>query len=329
LFISPKVKDEQLTLSPISAKTLSMKNLFFLCSFFLIASPLFADYDLENVSCWEIEQAGRQAEYPYRIEVSGDWVGDSKFTKDSVDGDHIRYGYLEAEFQVTAYRQDCFEQGLLLALSYEQSRIDWECNPFFDRRNFNTASLSLLFFTHRFTDWSWVGQLRYNIDADNWDFVDYATYDWLLWGRYAFRPLLGLHAGLYAQTGIHLPQLLPVIGFDYIFRERWKLAAIFPLNLSLQYAIDGFWTLRIAGRWWNDRHRVGKHEHLHKAIWRYTNYGVELGALYDIAWGWQAEFHSGCAFGGRVKVANRRGHNTHTLRFKPAPYFGGEISINF
>ncbi|MCV5665432.1 hypothetical protein OFN50_41045, partial [Escherichia coli] len=59
---------------------------------FSLLCPLLADYDLENVGNWEIEKAGRHTA-PYQIEVSGDWIGDSKFSKDSIEGDHIRYSY--------------------------------------------------------------------------------------------------------------------------------------------------------------------------------------------------------------------------------------------
>lgn len=290
-------------------------------------NPLLADYDMENVGYWDIEAPSKQLA-PYQLEVAGDWIGDSKFTEDSIDGDHIRYGWLEAEFEAVGYYDECHQEGLHVVLSFEQTRLDWDSNPFFDRRNFNTATLSLLGFTHRLCDWAWVGQFRYNIDANNWNFIDTSTYDFLVWGRYAYRRDLGLHVGLFAETGIRWPVVLPVIGFDWRCLRYWTLTCVFPLNISVAYALDNYWNLRLSGRWWNDRHRVGEHEHLHKAIWRYTNYGVEIGADYGIC-GFKADVHGGIAFGGRVKVANHRGHETKTFRFKPAAYFGGEILMEF
>lgn len=300
------------------------KCALFLLPGILAASILCADYDLENVSGWEIVHG---QETPYQFELSGDWVGDSKFTKDSVEGDHIRYGQLEVEFEVAGCYDSCRDEGFNMALSYKLSDLDWECNPFFDRKEFNTASLSLLGFTHRFCNWSWVGQFTYNIDADNWGFIDYSTYDWLAWGRYAYRENLGLHAGVWAQTGIRLPRVLPILGFDWQFRE-WKLSAVFPINISLTYALDNCWSMALRGRWWSDRHRVREHEHHSKAIWRYSNYGLELGVANDSGW-LHTDVHGGCAFGGYVKVANRRGHDIHCFHFKPAAYFGGTIVAQF
>lgn len=293
--------------------------------FLVLLSPLFADYDLENVSGWEIE---RRDFCPYHFEVNGDFVGDSKFTKDSVEGDHIRYGTLEVEFEVAGCYDSCRSEGFDVALSYKYSALDWDCNPFFDRRDFNTACVTLLAFTHRFCNWSWVGQFTYNIDANKWGFIDYSSYDWLAWGCYAWREDIGLHLGVYGQTGLRLPRILPVLGFDWRFHNFWKLSAVFPLNISLSYALDGCWSMALRGRWWSDRHRVGAHEHLSKAVWRYTNYGVELASSY-LSGCLYADLHGGCAFGGNVKVAHRRGKHAHTLHFKPAAYFGGSIVAAF
>jgi hypothetical protein len=305
-------------------------SLFFSFIGFLLAfHPLCADYDLEDVGSWEIEKAGKQGEDPYQAEFSGDWIGDSKFTQDSVEGDHIRYGNLEAELEALGYWDECHREGFKIALSYEQSHLDWASNPFFDRRHFNTASLALLAFTERFCGWTWIGQARYNIDANNWGFVDYSTYDWLVWGRYSYRQNIGLHLGVYAQTGIHLPLVLPIVGLDWQFLRDWKLSCVFPLNISLVYALDACWNLRLGGRWWSDRHRVGKHEHLMQAIWRYSNYGVELGTSCSVSDCLRGDLHAGLAFCGKVKVADRGGHESKTFRFKPAAYFGGELVVNF
>ncbi len=297
-----------------------------LCFLLSAVAPLLADYDLENVSGWEI---GHQVTTPYDLEISGDWIGDSKFTKDSVDGDHLRYETWEAEFEAVAYWDQCHNEGANLAFFYEQSRLEWECNPFFDRRNFNTAGLSLLFYTERFSNWTWVGQARYLIDANNWGFIDYSAYDWLLWGRWSYCEQIGLHAGVFAQTGMRLPLVLPLLGFDWQFQSDWKLALIFPVNLSLTYKLDDCCSISLRGRYWSDRHRVGKHAHLSKAVWRYTNYGAEVGTHYSLNSWLEADLHGGCAFGGKVKVANRRGHETKNFRFKPAAYVGGELVASF
>src|ERR1700722_8884438 len=101
------------------------------------APLLFADYNLENVGGSVIEGIG-EVSSPYQFEVSGDWIGDSKFTKDSVEGDHIRYGTLEVEFEVAGCYDACRGEGFNIALSYEFSDLNWDFNPFFDKSDFNT-----------------------------------------------------------------------------------------------------------------------------------------------------------------------------------------------
>lgn len=292
---------------------------------FLLPALIWADYDLKNVSGWDIHPASGR----YNVDWSADFVGDSKFTKDSVRGDHIRYGTWEAEVEAVAYSNPCQGEGANIALSYDEDYLDWECNPFFDRRTFNTGSLSLLFYTQRIPHWSWVAQATYRINANNWGFLEHTSYDWLVWGRLAFREAIGLHVGLFAQTGLHLPLILPIAGFDWQIADDLKLSLVFPVNLSLDYTIDSCYTLSLRGRWWSSRYRVGEHEHFSKAVWRYTNFGLEGATLYNWNCWLYADFHAGCTFGGRVKVAHRRGRSDHTLHFRPAAYFGGEIVANF
>lgn len=300
--------------------------LLFSFSTFVTAS-LQADYDLDDTSQLQFpsEEKGSQ----FKIELSADWVGKAKFEKHSGRG-HIRYDHAEAQFGAVVLYHDWCKEGLSIRLGYEYTRLDWDKNPFFKRKNYDTAVLTTVFFTERLCDWRWIATLGINFDADKWVFRDYTTYDMLLWGRYNYSSCSHLHLGLYAETGMKLDRVYPVIGFDWCINDRWTLNAVFPLNMSLVYSINDRWSVALAGRIFSDRHRAGKEGYpTKKPVWRYSNAGVELALARNVCNWLVANVHAGYTFGGHLKVANIHTHHSHYLRFKSSGYAGADLTINF
>lgn len=296
----------------------------------LAYSSLQAEFNLEDAGTESYKEIDENApkQGPFTLAASGDWVG-----KSDVHGHHrgtIDYNHQDATAKAIVWYNECYKEGIQVGVSYDHARLNWTRNPFFKKKEYNTFSTLFAFFTHRVSDWNWIASVQYNIDADKWNFNQYSTWDLLLWGRYEHFCNIGIHAGLYAQTGMKLDRVWPVIGFDWKINRKWKLNAIFPLNVSLIYTINHNWALSIAARFFNDRHRAGNEGFYRKALWRYTNGGAEFGVTYT-AWRGRlsANLHAGYTLGGTLRISNMHNHHVHHRRFKDAPYGGFCVTLNF
>ncbi len=293
----------------------------------LSCTALKADYDLDDASSLNIENATSQQQNQFTLKGSGDYICKAKFKEDTPG--HIIFAHAEGEFDAVVWYNEQCQEGVKVSLAYEYSRLDWDDNFFFERKNYNTAAISATYFTHRLTHWRWIASADINLDADKWDFNDYTTYDMLLWGRYQYCCNWGFHFGIYAETGMKLDLVLPVLGFDWQICDGLLLSAVFPVNMSLLYTIDENWSVAIAGRVFSDRHRAGKEGLYEKALWRYSNGGIEGDINYNICDWLTANVHAGYAFGGKLRISSRHNHHVHHERFKGAPYAGGAIAFNF
>lgn len=272
------------------------------------------------------EESGKQ----FRLYFGYDSICDAEF-KDTEehDGEELKYSRGEATLAGVVCYNPCNEEGLVLILGYTNTEIDWGENPFFDQTCFNTARVGIGGFSNRICDWMWQGSVILNADTDHFDLERYLTWDLLLWGRYQYNSCIGLHLGFYAETGMMVDHVYPVIGFDWAASECWKVNAIFPMDISAIYTINQNWSAVGAVRFFHARHRVGKDEELERAIVTYKNSGTELALLYDCADWASANVHVGYANGGRLKVADRDYSNREHFRFKASPYIGGEVKIAF
>lgn len=291
----------------------------------LSLAQLCAEYDLQDFS--SLQMPVRQRAFTLR--GSGDALGKAKIKH---HGDHegkIQYGHAEGEFDAVIYYNDCHQEGISVGVGYEYSNLKWNQNCFFCKRDYNTAFLSTVFFTNRLPSWEWLFSANVNIDANNWEFNTYTSYDLLLWGRYEYNCHIGLHVGVYVETGMKLNLVLPVIGFDWKISDTLYLSAVYPLNISLNYTLNPRWTTAVAIRFFNDRHRAGECGLFYKALWRYCNTGLEAAINYNLCDRLTANLHVGYATGGRLRISNRHNHEAHHIRFNGCGYAGGAITLNF
>jgi hypothetical protein len=88
-------------------------------------------------------------------------------------------------------------------------------------------------------------------------------------------------------------------------------------------------TVSLAGRFFDERHRVKKDEYVSEALWTYRVAGAELAVDYNPTDWLSFNAHVGGTFAGRLKIANR--HYEHRVRYNldGGPYAGGEVSVNF
>lgn len=295
----------------------------------LSISTLYGDVEETAISTEQITKNADDQGGPFTFLLSYDVVGEADFTQRELDDQTLKFQQAEASINSVVYYNKQHEEGVAVGLGYTHNLIDWDENPFFDQTNFNAANVILTGFSKRLQDWDWKAQIYYALDADHTDFDDYSTWDLLLWGRYTYSCLTGIHLGFYAQTGMEADRVVPIFGFDWQFKKEWKLNAVFPVKMSLVYSYDDNWSALLAVRFFSARCRVGKHEALSRAIVEYRNTGLELALRYEWEPRIAADVHVGYTAGGKLKITNRSHNHSSHFDFDGSPYIGAMMNLNF
>lgn len=265
---------------------------------------------------------------PFNFQVLGDYIGKANVR---CPGEHdLQFATALANASFVYYYDPCYQEGLTIGASYMFTRLDWRLNPFFSQKDVDTAILSLGIFTQRLPGWTWRAQISANFDnLQYWNFTDYMNYDLLAWGRYAYCPNIGIHIGFIALTGMKIDRVYPLFGFDWTYNENWKLNLVFPVDLSLIYTINPCWNVALAGRFFNQRHRMKEDQFFPEALWFYTTGGGEFAINYTPTKHLKVNVHGGYNLGGHLKIANRHYHHGQRFRIDGAPYAGAEVDFNF
>jgi hypothetical protein len=270
---------------------------------------------------------------PFSIDLSFEGTGKSKFEHDrcKIPLNDVEFDIAELDASMVFHYNECYKEGLLATVAYTYTRIKWD-NPYFSQNHFDTVSLAIGGFTERAENWLWKGEVRLNADVDYFDISDNLFWNIVLAGRYAYTENIGLNIGFIAFTGMKIDRFYPIIGFDWKINESWRLDLVYPTNIALTYSLSEQWSFDVAGRAFDERHRVGKSK-LHewnKGLIEYRAGGIEIGVNYKTCNGnWLANVHVGEILGGRVRVATKGHHNLKRYTFKNAPYVGGEIAGRF
>lgn len=290
----------------------------------------YADIDPDDFGIEGIDSPIKDAEDgPFKIRFQGDYVRPAK-VKDSFNFHKLTFATAQAEIGMVFYYDECIEEGANVTVFYENSYLEWKSNPFFNQTDYNTAGFTLGAFSKRLANWTWNGQLTVSFDnLKYWNISDYMYYDILLWGRYNVLDNLGFHIGFFAETGMKIDRVYPVIGIDWVYDCHWKLNAIFPLNMSIVYTLDTSWSFALGARIFDERNRVGKNQFLSEGLWHYQAAGAEIGVYYALGKRLTANIHAGSTLGGRIRIGNKNWEHRQRIRLDPAPYAGGEITYNF
>lgn len=296
-----------------------------------MSMPAWADEDIypDDIGSEDIEDATKRSpKTPFSFSGFIDAVGKAKINKGFFKDDDFQFAIANAEAAAVFYYCPAYSEGANIALAYTETYYGWKENPWFDQTHFHTLTLSLGGFTKRLNRWIWRGQVQVNYDGfDKFD-SEYFNYNLLLWGRYEVCRSVGIHMGFFAETGMNMDRIYPVIGFDWQIAKRWKLNAVFPFDMNLQYLFNQNWTFCLAGRTFDSRHRVGPKESHPRYVARYSNFGIEAMIRYE-GYGTIANIHAGFTTGGMFKVANEHNHHPYHYHLDPAGYVGGAIETKF
>ncbi len=308
-----------------------MKKLvqIFFIPFILITQGLHADLESGIFGSEKIVNPEEEASRPFNVTFSYDKICSSKFSNKRFKRESQSFSVAEAEIGAVFYYDKCFEEGAKATLSYTYATFDWKQNPYFEDNHFNTVCFELGFATKRITNWLWQANVSMNQDTDFMNVGRYATYDFLLWGRYNWSRNVGYHVGFLAFTGMNINKVWPLIGFDWVINRKWKLNAVYPVNISLVYQVNKNFSAALAGRAFFNRYRVGRHEALPEAIFEYRNTGAEFALNYDWLPRISMNVHAGRTFGGQIRISNKNHHHTHHLDIDSAFYFGANIDFSF
>lgn len=268
----------------------------------------------------------------WSIDGHYDYIFDSKFNTAGITDQKISFQQGGILLSWNKMLNAC--DGFAIGVGYSYTNLDWEQNPSFSQKNFHDAVLSVSASTHRIPCWEWQANFTLSVDAEEWDFCDYATYTFALWGRYewcpSFCPDLGVHLGFIGRTGLEDDLVLPILGVDFTFCNCWEVNLIFPQDISLIYHYDCNWSFFAAGKYWNSRHRVGKNEPLSRGIFEYRNIGAEVGVAYECGEWLEANFHVGSTIcRSELEISDRNDKNNVERKFKQAPYVGAAAIVRF
>lgn len=294
----------------------------------------FSDYGKEPINVIDSQEANLPSTpkgdkpRPFSLNVYFDGIEPAKIDKGFFEGDEVRFCEAEVELGMVFYYCPAYSEGANIALSYTATYLHWSENPFFEQDHFNTLTLSLGGVTKRLQDWLWRGQFDINYDIGSGFMGQYLFYDMLLWGRYSYSKNIGLHVGFLGQTGMGLDRVWPILGADWQMSKKWKINLVYPVNIALEYTLNKTWSLALAIRNFNSRHRVKKDESNAKSLVRYQNSGAEFAVKYE-GLGMTANVHAGTTLGGDYRIANAQNSNPHHYKLRPSGYVGGEINVKF
>lgn len=286
------------------------------------------DYPLQDLSAEQQTNPADAENRPYKISAFGDWIGNSKIDKKGYHHQSVKFYIANVQAEAVVYYNPHCEEGISLGLGYTRSRFDWNKNRFFKTKDMDQVSVTLSGFSKRLQDWQWLGYLTATFEPRYSNLSEYTNYDIMMWGRYTCTDIFNMHIGFLAQTGMKMDNIYPIIGFDWVINDKWKLNAVYPMNMSLVYTINCNWSAAAAIRIFDLRYRFGKHQRVEKALLHYRNNGLELALNYNKG-DLSANVHAGGTFGGRFKIANK--HYKHRKHFDldSAAYAGAEASLKF
>lgn len=306
-----------------------MKLRFFLTITVLMSVSMLGwadvDVDTQDIGSEQIKEPAKRTPFSYNTYI--DVIAPSKINKGFHKKEEVHFAEAEAELGMVVYYCPEYTEGARIAAGFTATYLRWAENPWFDQDHFNTVNFSLTGFTKRVERWFWRSQLTVNVDSKHWD-TEYMSYDILLWGRYDYSKDIGVHLGFLAQTGLRLDRVYPIFGFDWQISRDWKLSLVYPLNISLSYALTRKWSLAIAGRNFNSRFRAHHDEIFPKALVRYTNIGAEFLIKYEDK-NITANIHAGSTFDGKYRVANRFNKHARTFHLDSSAYVGAEMDVSF
>ncbi|MBS0616034.1 MAG: hypothetical protein JSR58_05730 [Verrucomicrobia bacterium] len=269
-------------------------------------------------------------EHPIHIAGRYRQIGKAEFEK------HSRGDLKYADGYATAFYTHFLDEdnALSFGAGYNYLKMDWDKNPRFREDVFNYAVASVGLISTTLERWRWIVNGGLSVDANHFDFGKSAVYHAMLWGRYHYGESTGVHIGALGYYGVKNGYALPIIGFDWRWGAHWKLAAIFPVNFSVAYGFNDYWSLEAAYSGFGGPYRYPRRAHdgrkgFHDPIFSIYSSGLDLNLRYDYDHLFRFAIGGGWNFGGWIHIKNSDNRHGKYYNFNSAPYAQATIAFTF
>lgn len=300
----------------------------FLIILFLIPTLLGAQEEEDNLNypLFELENSPPPF-YPFSLSGQYLSVNKTSFRTPGFENSNLVYRQTDAAFAFThPFCQYC---GLIFGSGWVGTEVDMKDNPEFNETHFNYVNFSVGGFTKAFPDWTWTLTVAAFLDTEQFSFSDYALYQGVLWGKYDFCKWVELDFGLILEWGLKKEKVWPILGFIYTPNENWRLYAVYPINIALEYEWSSCWKVAGSVRFLRNRHRVKKDEPNSQGIFEYRTTGAEFDLIFSPFEWFSVKGFAGSTFNGDFEVTDRNDHNSRHYKFKGSPYYGISGVLSF
>lgn len=296
-----------------------MKKIFFSLALFSTVAAAAADYTFVRPDRhWHIQSDVRA-------------VAPAEMRTHSVK--HSKLKYLDSNTSLFYSHSLNPDNSLSWQIGYDYLRLDWKDNPRFNESDFHNLVGSLAWLSTSTNKWRWILNGGFTVDTKTFNFVDYAVYYGLMWGRYQFRDNVGIHVGAFAYYGIKNGYALPILGADWWISRKWKLTAVFPVDVSLSYQIAQNWSTDITYSSFGGPYRLPRRAHhghgrYHHAIFEVYATGADwnLECNYNVL---KAGIGVGYNFGGWLFIRSSNNHHGKYFKYDSAPYGQAYLQFTF
>lgn len=271
---------------------------------------------------------------PWHLDTDVGWIGSAKVrSPGSVKGSHINNGSAFASFYYSHFVNET--NALSWQLAYNYLHFGWKANPRFSQENFHYGIASLAWISHSMEDWRWVvmGGVTANLQMLD-EFGKSAVGYTLVWGRFAYELTFGVHVGFFGYAGVQNGLLLPILGIDWMISDKWKINAVLPLELSLDYTLAKRWLASLSFATFGGPYRFpwrykGGTEKFKDGIFKFYSRGVDLSLTYTYETTVTGRVAAGYNFGGWILIKDRHDRHSRYYKYDGAPYAIAEFSITF
>ncbi len=259
-------------------------------------------------------------------------VGKAKFYTHPIKGSHAEYRDAHAFLYYSHYVTP--DNSLSWKVGYSFLDFNWLKNPRFSESDYHFVNASLGWVSTSVQDWRWILATGVSVDAQTFNFGQSGVYYGLMWGRYHFSDTIGMHIGWAGYAGVKNGYLLPILGIDWRTGKHWKFNAIFPVNVSIEYLFNKYWSSAVEVATFGRPYRFPMRIHggkgkFHNGIFEVYSYGVELDMKFQTGGGLLASFGGGWNFGGWILIKDHDNNHAKYYKFDGAPYAQGKLAFNF
>lgn len=265
--------------------------------------------------------------FPFSVSGSYLNVHKARFRTPGFSDSNLKYAQWDTALAYThPFSKEC---GLIFGAGWVGTNVDMKNNPEFNETIFNYVNLSFGGFTQILPSWNWTLTLGAFFDTVEFSLLDYTLYQGVLWTRYDLCKWIELDCGAIVEVGLDKEKVWPILGFVYIPCEKWRINAVYPINVSIEYDWKKHLTAAASLRFLRNRHRLKDDEPNSQGIFEYRTTGAEADLTYTPFERVLIKGFAGSTLDGDLKVSNRNDkHSTH-YKFHGSFYAGASAVISF